>query len=89
MSASDSSEERKLNLVSSMLEAIHIVTALEALSLGAKTGVDVGTLFEVIHGAAGNSAMFAAAGRELVLGQTEGKVDSLDALVRRPSRNCL
>ncbi len=40
------------------MAGVHLAAAAEAISLGAKVGLDTKQLFEIISGAAGNSFMF-------------------------------
>lgn len=40
------------------MKAVHLVSAMEAMSLGKKVGLDTKQLFEIIKGAAGGSWMF-------------------------------
>ncbi|KAG9237633.1 NAD binding domain of 6-phosphogluconate dehydrogenase-domain-containing protein [Amylocarpus encephaloides] len=49
----------KLDLVRSTMEAVHLVSAMESMSLGKSVGLDTQQLFEIIKGAAGGSWMFA------------------------------
>jgi len=50
--------EAKLKLVIQAMASVHLVAAVEAMSLGAKVGLDTQTLYGIISTAAGASAMF-------------------------------
>ncbi|MEK9672657.1 MAG: L-threonate dehydrogenase [Rhodospirillaceae bacterium] len=47
-----------MKMVNQLLAGVHIATAMEALALGIKAGLDAETVFRVITGSAGNSWMF-------------------------------
>lgn len=47
-----------VKLVNQLLAGVHIAAACEAMALGAKLGLDLGTLYEVISNSAGSSWMF-------------------------------
>lgn len=47
-----------MKMVNQLLAGVHIATAMEALALGIKSGLDPATVYEVITSAAGNSWMF-------------------------------
>ncbi len=47
-----------MKMVNQCLAGVHIATAMEALALGIRSGLDPRTVYEVITGAAGNSWMF-------------------------------
>jgi 3-hydroxyisobutyrate dehydrogenase len=47
-----------MKMVNQCLAGVHIATAMEALALGIRSGLDPHTVYEVITGAAGNSWMF-------------------------------
>lgn len=47
-----------MKMVNQLLAGVHIVTAMEAVALGVKSGLDAETVFEVITASAGNSWMF-------------------------------
>ncbi|CAG8960644.1 hypothetical protein HYFRA_00013522 [Hymenoscyphus fraxineus] len=51
-------ETAKLKLVESAMKAVHLVSAMEAMSLGKRVGLDTKQLFEIIKGAAGGSWLF-------------------------------
>jgi 3-hydroxyisobutyrate dehydrogenase len=53
-----SEDESKLKLVTTAMAAVHLVSAMEAMSLGATVGLDTKQLFEICVGAAGTSWMF-------------------------------
>ena len=47
-----------MKMVNQLLAGVHIATAMEALALGIKSGLDAEKVFEVITASAGNSWMF-------------------------------
>jgi len=47
-----------MKMVNQLLAGVHIATAMEALALGIKSGLDAKDVFEVITASAGNSWMF-------------------------------
>jgi len=47
-----------MKMVNQLLAGVHIATAMEAVALGVKAGLDAETMFDVITKAAGNSWMF-------------------------------
>ncbi|WNK00810.1 NAD-binding protein [Thalassospiraceae bacterium LMO-JJ14] len=47
-----------MKMVNQLLAGVHIATAMEALALGIRSGLDARTVFEVITASAGNSWMF-------------------------------
>lgn len=58
-SATTSSKDTsKLELVVKLLAAVHLVSAIEATSLGAKVGLEPQQLFDICVGAAGTSFMY-------------------------------
>ncbi|PNY02180.1 ketose-bisphosphate aldolase class-II family protein, partial [Trifolium pratense] len=48
----------KVKMVSVMLEGIHFIASVEALSLGAKAGIHPWIIYDIISNAAGNSWVF-------------------------------
>lgn len=48
----------KTTLVITLLESIHVVAAIEAISLGAQAGIHPWILYDIISNAAGNSSAF-------------------------------
>ncbi|XP_024020890.1 uncharacterized protein LOC21392166 isoform X1 [Morus notabilis] len=48
----------KINMVNELLEGIHLVTSMEAISLGAKAGIHPLIVYDIISNAAGNSWVF-------------------------------
>jgi 3-hydroxyisobutyrate dehydrogenase len=64
-----SKDEAKLKLVEQVMAGVHLAAAAEAMSLGKKVGLDTKQLFEIIAGAAGNSAMFKDATPQLLSGK--------------------
>ncbi|XP_062073864.1 uncharacterized protein LOC133778058 [Humulus lupulus] len=48
----------KINLVNELLEGIHLVTSMEAMSLGSKAGIHPSIIYDIISNAAGNSWVF-------------------------------
>lgn len=47
-----------VKMVNQLLAGVHIAAACEAITLASKLGLDLGTVYEVITGSAGNSWMF-------------------------------
>jgi len=47
-----------VKVINQLLAGVHIAAACEAMTLAAKLGLDLGTVYEVITGSAGNSWMF-------------------------------
>ncbi len=47
-----------MKMVNQLLAGVHIATAMEALALGVRSGLDAHTVYEVITASAGNSWMF-------------------------------
>lgn len=47
-----------MKMVNQLLAGVHIATAMEAVALGLKAGLDAQTMYDVITNAAGNSWMF-------------------------------
>ncbi len=47
-----------MKMVNQLLAGVHIATAMEAVALGIKAGLDASEIFNVITGSAGNSWMF-------------------------------
>ncbi len=47
-----------MKMVNQLLAGVHIATAMEAMALAIKSGLDAETVFEVITASAGNSWMF-------------------------------
>ncbi|KAF4630731.1 hypothetical protein G7Y89_g7409 [Cudoniella acicularis] len=70
-SLTPSEEAAKLKLVEKVMAGVHLVSAVEAMSLGAKVGLDTRQLFEIIAGAAGNSWMFTERTPQLLSGKWE------------------
>ncbi|WP_093158620.1 L-threonate dehydrogenase [Aliiruegeria lutimaris] len=58
----------RVKMINQLLAGVHIAAMAEAMTLGAKMGVDLGTLYEVITGSAGNSWMFENRGAHVVNG---------------------
>jgi 3-hydroxyisobutyrate dehydrogenase len=55
---SEAGQGSTMKMVNQCLAGVHIATAMEALALGIRSGLDPRTVYEVITGAAGNSWMF-------------------------------
>jgi 3-hydroxyisobutyrate dehydrogenase len=66
-------EATKLKLVESIMKAVHLVSSMEAMSLGKAVGLDTQQLFEIIKGAAGGSWMFADRTPQLLSGKWTSK----------------
>ncbi|KAL3424166.1 ketose-bisphosphate aldolase class-ii-like protein [Phlyctema vagabunda] len=64
-------KETKFRLVRSVLSAVHVAAAAEAMSFGAKVGLDTKTLFDIIKSAAGSSIMFVERVPQILSGKWE------------------
>ena len=62
-------QSHKLKLVGSAMAAVHIVAAMEAMSLGVKVGLEPHKLFDIIATAAGTSPMFTTRVPQLLSGK--------------------
>jgi 3-hydroxyisobutyrate dehydrogenase len=51
-------DDPKLKLVKQVMAGVHMAAAAEAMSLGARVGLDQATMYEIIKGAAGSSWIF-------------------------------
>lgn len=49
-----------MDLVSSVLTSVHDAAAIEAMSLAAKSGLNLAQVYDIIAGAAGSSGSFKA-----------------------------
>ncbi|MEP3345287.1 MAG: L-threonate dehydrogenase [Litoreibacter sp.] len=58
----------QVKMINQLLAGVHIAAAAEAMTLGAKIGLDLGMLHEVIQECAGNSWMFGNRGAHIVEG---------------------
>ena len=58
----------EVKMINQLLAGVHIAAAAEALTLGAKLGLDLKMLHEVIQECAGNSWMFGNRGAHIVAG---------------------
>lgn len=58
----------RVKMINQLLAGVHIAATAEAMSLGARIGVDLETLYEVICQSAGNSWMFENRGAHIVAG---------------------
>jgi 3-hydroxyisobutyrate dehydrogenase len=79
-----SEETTKLKLVEIIMKGVHLVSAMEAMSLGKTVGLETQQLFEIIKGAAGSSWMFADRTPQLLSGKWTSKEtvnDVIDSLV--------
>ncbi|RDL41283.1 2-hydroxy-3-oxopropionate reductase [Venustampulla echinocandica] len=71
--ASSEIDAAKLKLIVQMMSAVHLVSTMEAMSLGAKVGLDAQQLFEIISTAAGTSWMFKDRAPQLLSGNWTSK----------------
>lgn len=81
-------DDPKLKLVAQAMAAVHLAAAAEAMTLGAKVGLDTKQLQEIIATAAGTSWMFVDRAPQMVSGkwQTRRTVEHvINELVRLPS----
>jgi len=71
--------ELKLKFVRQVMAGVHLAAAAEAMSLGAKVGLDTKQLFEIISTAAGSSWMFKDAAPQMLSGDwtSERTVDDV------------
>lgn len=85
-SASSTSEkDAKLQLVIQAMAGVHLVAAAEAMSLGAKVGLEAEKLYEIISTAAGASRMFVDRAPQMLSGKWTSKKtvhDVISELVR-------
>jgi 3-hydroxyisobutyrate dehydrogenase len=66
------------------MKGVHLVSAMEAMSLGKTVGLEPYQLYEIIKGAAGSSWMFADRTPQLLSGKWTSKVtvnDVIDSIV--------
>nr|XP_048329007.1 uncharacterized protein LOC107418532 isoform X2 [Ziziphus jujuba var. spinosa] len=61
----------KIKMVDELLEGIHLVAAMEAISLGAKAGIHPWMIYDIISNAAGNSWVFKNHVPQLLRGTTK------------------
>lgn len=72
-SATKVDAQSKLRLVRQVMAGVHLAAAAEAMSLGAKVGLDTKQLFEIISTAAGSSWMFKDAAPQMLSGAWTSK----------------
>jgi 3-hydroxyisobutyrate dehydrogenase len=68
-----SENDPKLKLVKQLMTGVNLVAAAEAMSLGARVGLDTEKLYEIISTAAGTSAMFVGRTPQLLSGKWTSK----------------
>jgi 3-hydroxyisobutyrate dehydrogenase len=68
-----SENDPKLKLVKQLMTGVNLVAAAEAMSLGARVGLDTEKLYEIISTAAGTSAMFVDRTPQLLSGKWTSK----------------
>ena len=78
--ASTSESSAKLKLVIQAMAGVHLAAAAEAMSLGAKVGLETNQLFEIISTAAGTSWMFVNRVPELLSGKWVSKKTVSDVI---------
>ena len=66
-------DDAKLKLVSQLMAGVHLAAAAEAMSLGAKVGLDAKKLYEIISTAAGTSWMFVDRAPQMLSGKWTSK----------------
>jgi 3-hydroxyisobutyrate dehydrogenase len=74
-------DDPKLKLVSQIMAGVHLAAAAEAMSLGAKVGLDTKKLYEIISTAAGTSWMFVNRAPQMLSGKwtTKKTIDNIIA----------
>jgi 3-hydroxyisobutyrate dehydrogenase len=80
-------DEPKLKLVARAMAGVHLVAAAEAMTLGAKVGLDTTQLQEIIATAAGTSWMFVDRSPQMLSGtwqSTKTVEEVISELVRLP-----
>ena len=65
---SEAGQGSRVKMINQLLAGVHIAACAEAMVLGAKVGLDLGTLYDVIRECAGNSWMFENRGAHIVAG---------------------
>lgn len=75
-------DDEKLKLVSQIMTGVHLAAATEAMSLGAKVGLDLNQLFEIISTAAGASWMFKDRTPQILSGKWTSK-ETVENVVTR------
>ena len=83
-----SEDDPKLKLVSQIMSGVHLAAAAEAMSLGAKVGLDTKTLYEIISTAAGTSWMFVDRAPQMLSGKwtTKRTIETVVAELVSPQR---
>jgi 3-hydroxyisobutyrate dehydrogenase len=84
-------DDKKLRLVSQIMEGVHLAAAAEAMSLGAKVGLNLPQLYEIISTAAGASWMFVDRTPQLLSGKWTSKktVNNVISELVGPSKLCV
>jgi 3-hydroxyisobutyrate dehydrogenase len=74
-------DDPKLKLVSQIMAGVHLAATAEAISLGAKVGLDTKKLYEIISTAAGTSWMFVNRAPQMLNGKwsTKKTIDNIIA----------
>jgi 3-hydroxyisobutyrate dehydrogenase len=70
----------KIKLVIQAMAGVHLVAAAEAMTLGARVGLDTNKLYEIISTAAGSSAMFVGRVPGLLSGEWSGEMTVGDVI---------
>lgn len=71
-----------VKMVHQLLAGVHIVVAAEALALAAKAGVDVGQMYDIVKGAAGNSWMFSDRGKRMFDNEDDKVMSALGIFIK-------
>lgn len=71
-----------VKMVHQLLAGVHVVTAAEALSLAAATGVDSRQMYEIVNGAAGASWMFADRGKRMIQKGEPDVMSAMDIMIK-------
>jgi len=79
--ATATKDEKKLKLVRQISAGVYLASAAEAMSLGAKVGLELQQLYEIISGAAGSSWMFVDRTPQLLSGKWTAK-KTIDEVVK-------
>jgi 3-hydroxyisobutyrate dehydrogenase len=78
-------DDQRLRLVRQAMAGVHLAAAAEAMSLGAKVGLDTQKLYEIISTAAGTSWMFVDRAPQMLSGRWTSKKTVNDVSVELAS----
>lgn len=71
-----------MKMVHQLLAGVHLVVAAEALALGAKAGLDVNQMYDIVKGAAGASWMFCDRGQRMIYNSDNNVMSALAIFVK-------